>query len=415
MKTEAADWLEPGSASRLVIVGASLAGLRAAEAARREGWVGRIIVIGAEDSLPYDRLPLSKAALTEEFSWPPTPFRSGEQLMKDLGLELLLGAPAISLDLRHRVVTTTERQIPFDRLVLATGAELRTLPGGMHLRGVHGLRTWQDAQALRASLDSGGRVVIIGGGFIGAEVASAAVKRGLDVQIIGSARLPLEMAVGPVAAEALADVHGRHGVQLHTGSSVVRLTGSEKVDGVLLNDGRYFPADIVVVGIGVRPATDWLKDSGLVLDNGIVCDERLQAAPGVFAAGDVARWPNPLFDYEKMRLEHWTTAAEQGGWAGRNAASALPEPFQTVPYFWSDWYGSRIQFLGKISDNIHVVGDLKSDKFAILYSKGARLVGVLGWNEPRVMRLRAPIVAGSGWQSVLESLQSPSVNEGATR
>jgi NADPH-dependent 2,4-dienoyl-CoA reductase/sulfur reductase-like enzyme len=245
------------------------------------------------------------------------------------------------------VVAVDGRGVPFDAQGIATRGAARTMPGAEHLAGVHTLRTVDDARAIRKYLDSGARTVVIGGGFIGSEVASAARKRGLDVTIVEALPTPLPRSVGMTAGAALAALHSRNGTTVRCGVAVTAVEGRDHVTGARLSDGSTAAADLVVVGIGARPAIDWLVGSGITLDNGIVCDETLATSvAGVYAAGDVARWTNQLFGWA-MRLEHWTSAAEQGAYAMRNAlCPGAASPYPHVPYFWSDWYGNRIQFAG---------------------------------------------------------------------
>jgi NADPH-dependent 2,4-dienoyl-CoA reductase/sulfur reductase-like enzyme len=385
----------------LVVVGASLAGLRAVEAARRAGFDGDITLVGAEEHLPYDRPPLSKAFLDEGDAVAPH-YRGEDELTSGLGVKLLLGAPATGLDIARRVVHVGDRDLPYDGLVIATGARARQLPGAQALAGVHVLRTLDDARAVRRALDAGARTVVIGAGFIGSEVASAARKRGLPVTIIEAQPTPLTRSVGPAMGAALARLHIANGTALRLGVSVAGLEGGDRVRRVRLADGSAIDADLVVVGVGAAPSTEWLAGSGLRLDDGVVCDQTLSAGPaGVYAVGDVARWHNPLFE-RSMRLEHWTSAAEQGGAAGRAAAVAgAAAPYETVPYFWSDWYDTRIQFVGvPDAEEVEVVlGDLDAGQFVALYRDGDRVVGALAVNRPRdIMKFRALIGRRASWE-----------------
>ena len=391
----------------LVVVGASLAGLRAVEAARHCGFDGNITLIGAETHLPYDRPPLSKKFLDAGGSGTHLPFRDEAHMRDALNVTLRLGAPATALDTDRRVVSVGDDDIAFDALVLATGAHARSLPGAEHLRGVHALRSVDDAQAIRRALDAGARTVVIGAGFIGSEIASAAAKRGLNVTVVEALATPLVRAIGDLMGPAVAGLHERNGTRLLCGTSVDSLLGDDTVTAVRLADGTELPADLVVVGIGTVPATDWLKGSGLTLDNGIVCDENLcTGIAGIYAAGDVARWRNPLFD-SLQRLEHWTSAAEQGGVAARNALDpANAKPYSTVPYFWSDWYGHRIQFVGiTAADEVRVVdGDIDGyGRWVALYRKGDRLVGALTLDgQAVIMKYRGLILQRASWQDGLD-------------
>ena len=401
---------ESMTVQHLVVVGGSLAGLRAVEAARKAGFEGSITLIGAERHLPYDRPPLSKEFLdvTEAGVEALIPFfRSDDVFADELKVELVLGAPATALDVHRKIVFVGDRAIRYDALVIATGSQLRTLPESEHLDGVHGLRTLDDSLAIRAALDAGARTVVIGAGFIGSEVASSAQKRGVDVTVVEALPTPLVRATGTVMGAAIASLHDRNGTTLLCGTGVKALEGDGRVQRVALDDGTVLDADLVVVGIGVSPCTTWLEGSGLTLDNGIVCDETLwTGVPGVYAAGDVANWPNPMFGV-RQRMENWTAAAEQGAAAARNALDpANAKPYETVPYFWSDWYGSRIQFVGvpESEEVLVVAGDVDhDDRWTALYRQGDRLVGALTLNgQTVIMKYRRMIAQKASWGEALE-------------
>ena len=383
---------------RLVVVGASLAGLRAVEAARRAGHAGSITLVGAEEHLPYDRPPLSKSFLGADGPHEVSPFRTEDELRGELGVELLLGVPARGLDNAAREVLVDDRSVVYDGLVIATGAAARTLPGTDEVAGVHSLRTASDAAAVRAALDQGARTVVVGAGFIGSEVASAARRRGLPVTVVEAAELPLTRAVGAEVGTVCADLHRRAGTDLRLGTAVAGIEAVDgRVRGVRLGSGEVLAADLVVQGVGVAPSTGWLADSGLVLheqDRGVVCDATLSTGvPGVYAAGDVAHAPNPLFDDDLMRLEHWTNAAEQGAAAARHALDpAAARSLSPVPFFWSDWYGHRIQFVGTPRADEVVVAGPSGAGFVALYRRGDRVVGALTIDRPReIMKLRRRI------------------------
>jgi len=394
--------------SRLVVVGASLAGLRAVESARRAGFTGTITLIGAEEHLPYDRPPLSKEFLTGDDT--PKHFRTEDALRTDLDVDLRLGTPATGLDPEQRVVHAGGDVVPYTAAVLATGTAARTLPGLPALAGLHTLRTLDDARALRTAILPGSRVVIVGAGFIGSELACSARRRGAEVTLVEAAPVPFAAAVGAELAPAVAALHTRHGTDLRCGVTVTGIDGEDRVRAVRLGDGTALSADVVVVGVGAAPVTGWLDGSGLKLDNGIVCDETLaSSAPGVYAAGDVARWFNPLFG-ETMRLEHWTSAAEQGILAARNAIDpATATPCTLVPYFWSDLYDSRVQFVGlPTADEVRVVaGGAGEESLLALYRRGDRLIGALGIEQRRpVLRMRALIGKRTSWQDALAAATS---------
>ena len=302
----------------VVVVGASLAGLRATEALRRDGFDGRIVLMGAEPHLPYDRPPLSKQLLAGEWEAQELVLRRAPY--DELEIDLRLGVRATALDAATKVVTLdtgAREELAFDGALLATGATPRTLPDTPDLDGIFVLRTVDDALDLRARLDDHPRVVVVGAGFIGSEVAATCRGRGLQVTVLEALPAPLVRGLGAMLGMVCGELHRDHGVDLRLGVGVAAIEGDGRVERVRLDDGCAVDADVVVVGVGVVPVTDWLEGSGLTLDNGVVCDETLLAAPGIVAAGDVARWPNPMFDGEVMRLEHWTNAAEQGVAAAR--------------------------------------------------------------------------------------------------
>jgi NADPH-dependent 2,4-dienoyl-CoA reductase/sulfur reductase-like enzyme len=398
------------SVERLVVVGGSLAGLRAVEAARKAGFDGSITLIGAESHLPYDRPPLSKDFLnaTERGAAVLPPFfRSADVFADELRVDLVLGAAATRLDTERKVVHVGAREVPYDALVIATGSKLRKLPGTGHLDGVHGLRTLDDSLAIRAAMDAGARTVVIGAGFIGSEVAASAQKRGLAVTVVEALPTPLVRATGTVMGAAVASLHERNGTTLLCGTGVESVEGDGRVQRVVLSDGTVLDADLVVVGIGVLPCTDWLEGSGLTLDNGVVCDETLwTGVPGVYAAGDVANWLNPMFGVHQ-RMENWTAAAEQGAAAARNAVDPdNAKPYETVPYFWSDWYGARIQFVGvpECDEVLLVDGDTDGgDRWTALYRRGSHLVGALTLNgQTVIMKYRRMIAQKTSWDDALE-------------
>jgi NADPH-dependent 2,4-dienoyl-CoA reductase/sulfur reductase-like enzyme len=327
----------------IVVVGASLAGLRCAEALRRLGHSGRLVLIGAEARTPYDRPPLSKDVLRGARA-PEAIALVKPDALAALALDLRLGRTAASLDLARRaVVLEGGEEVRFDGLVIATGATPRALPGTPPLAGIHVLRTLDDCLRLRGELERHPRVAVVGAGFIGAEVAATCRQRGLEVTLLETLPVPLGMALPPAIGETLAAVHRDQGVTLRCGVRVTGFEGSDRVGGVRLDDGTQVPADVVVVGIGVTPQTGWLAGSGLAVGDGVLCDETLAAgAPDVVAAGDVARWTNPLFG-ESMRIEHWTNAVEQGTAAAERllAGPAAAKPFAPVPFVWSDHIAGR--------------------------------------------------------------------------
>jgi 3-phenylpropionate/trans-cinnamate dioxygenase ferredoxin reductase component len=390
----------------IVIVGASLAGLRAAETLRHEGYDGRLVIVGDEPHQPYDRPPLSKELLAGE--WEPEQIALRKQPYDDLEVDLRLGRRATALDLDGRMVELDgDERLAFDGLVIATGARPRTLPDTPALDGIFVLRTMDDCLAIRSRLDVRPRVVVIGAGFIGSEVAATCRGRGLDVTVLEMLPVPMARAVGPVIGDVCGQLHRDYGVDLRCGVTVAGFEGRERVERVRLGDGGTIDAELVVVGVGVVPATDWLEGSGLTLDDGVVCDETCLAAPGIVAAGDVARWPNPLFDGESMRVEHWTNATEQGVAAARRllAGDTAAAAFDPVPFVWSDQYDVKIQVVGCIHADDEVVvadGSFAERRFVALYGRDDRLVGALGFSRPRVvMQYRRMIADRASWKDAL--------------
>ncbi|MHA5054362.1 NAD(P)/FAD-dependent oxidoreductase [Streptomyces sp. SD15] len=310
------------------------------------------------------------------------------------------------VDVADRIVTLADGDtVGYDALVIATGVRPRRLPGSQGVHGVHVLRTLEDALTLKQRLAPGRRLVVVGAGFIGAEAAAVARGLGIEVTMLEPAPVPLAHALGEDIGRTLTQAHHDHGVDLRTGVMVQEILSSDgQVTGVALADGTCLPADDVVVGIGSYPNTEWLQGSGLTLDNGLVCDEYSQAAPGVHGVGDVARWYNPLFETQ-MRIEHRTNAAEQGMAVARNLLNPDTwRPFAPVPYFWSDQYDMKIQAYGYLRghDEVAVVeGDLATRRFIAAYCTGDHLVGALSVGMPpkTIRTWRAAIAARQQWST----------------
>ncbi|HET8931748.1 MAG TPA: FAD-dependent oxidoreductase [Acidimicrobiales bacterium] len=382
----------------MAVVGASTAGLAAAGALRRHGFDGRLSIIGDEPHRPYDRPPLIKQFLAGE--WDADRLALPGADAPDLDADWRLGVAATGFDAATRTVRLADgEELTSDGVVLTCGATPRSLPGTQGLAGIHTIRTLDDATALRDEVTrTTGPVVVVGAGFVGAEVAATCRTLGRDVVLVEPLAVPLARVLGLEIGAVFADLHRDHGVDLRLGTGVERVAGdgNGRVARVQLADGTAIDSATVVVGIGVRPSTDWLAGSGLTIDDGIVCDASCTAAPGVVAAGDVARWPNQVFDDDVGRIEHWDHAFAQAEHAAESLlAGDAAEPFATVPWFWSDQYDRKIQLAGRVrpDDDVVVVdGSLAERRFVALYGRAGRLVGVLGMNRPRhVVQLRPRI------------------------
>ena len=368
----------------IVVVGAGAAGVAAAETLRQEGYRGKLTLLGDEPGLPYDRPPLSKQVLTGAWAAERTRLREAAHYA-GLGIDLVHGK-ARALDAEGRLVHLADGYpLPFDGLVIATGVRPRLLAAGHNLAGVHVLRGHEDVAALRAAFAASRQVVIVGAGFLGMEVAAAARGLGLGVTVLDPLAQPMIRQVGPVLGAAVARLHRDQGVDLRTGTGVNELRGTAgRVTGVILTTGEVLPADCVLVAIGAMPATEWLRDSGLMLGNGVECDEFCRAAPGIYAAGDVASWVNPRYQ-RRVRVEHRMNATEQGEAAAHNLLTGDTVPFAPLPYFWTDQYKVKIQVHGDLTDDCEaesVEGMPGGDKCVVLFRKDGRLTAVLGWNAP---------------------------------
>ena len=377
---------------RIAVVGASLAGLRSVEFLRRAKFEGELLLIGDEPHRPYDRPPLSKEFLRGE--WDEERISLRRKSYDDLDVELMLGRRAASLDAESRIVRFEDGGVAsFDGLVVATGGVAKTLPNQPELDGVWTLRTLDDSLGIRAELDEKPAVAVVGAGFIGAEIAASARQLGLDVTMIEALETPLARGLGSDLGSKMQRVHERHGVRVLCGRRVEHFEGTERVRALVLDDGTRVECGLVIVGIGMTPATDWLEGSAVEVADGVLCDETLATSvPGIVAAGDVASWPNPLFG-ERMRIEHWTNAVEQA----RHAVGtllALPgeaKAFESVPMFWSDQYDMKIQGIGRPrpDDELTVVGDLESEKLVAVYSRDEAFTGAVAFNQaPKLVQLR---------------------------
>lgn len=383
----------------VAVVGASLAGLRFVEALRREGFEGRITVIGAEDALPYDRPPLSKQFLVDD--WEEDKLALSRNGVEELNAEWKLGVAATSLDPNAPVLTLEDgTSVEADAVVLATGTRARRLPFGQELDGVLELRTLDDARKLRDAIAGGPRVVVVGAGFIGMEVAASCRKKGLEVTVVEPLEAPLIRGLGPVLGDRVARTHRDEGVVFRLGVGVDGFEGDGAVTGVRLSDGETIPAELVIVGVGAAPATEWLDGAGLEIDNGVLCDATgATGRENVYALGDCARWENARYP-ERPRFEHWTSAVEQSDVVVKRIVHGEVEPFAPVPYVWTDQFHLRIAMAGEIQegDEMHVcLGDVEDDQFLALFGRDGQLSGAVGFKRPRQLNgLRRKMAAPGG-------------------
>jgi 3-phenylpropionate/trans-cinnamate dioxygenase ferredoxin reductase subunit len=365
-----------------VIAGASLAGAKAAETLRAEGFDGRVVLIGAEHERPYERPPLSKDYLRGE-SGREKVYVHDEGFYGEHEIELRLGRTAVALEPAAREVALDDgERLRYDRLLIATGAEPRrlTIPGA-DLDGVLYLRSVEDSDALRERLERGGSAVVVGAGWIGAEVAASARQRGLDVTVVEPLSVPLERVLGAELGAIYRDIHADHGVRMLLGTGVEAFEGAAAVERVRTGDGQELECDFVVVGVGVQPRTRLAEAAGLAVDDGILVDERLQtSAPGVFAAGDVANARHPFYG-ERIRVEHWANALHQGPAAARNMLGKA-EPYDDLPYFFSDQYDVGMEYAGFAREWDRVVfrGDPASREFIAFWLVADRVVAGMNVN-----------------------------------
>jgi 3-phenylpropionate/trans-cinnamate dioxygenase ferredoxin reductase subunit len=364
-----------------VIVGASLAGAKAAETLREEGYDGRLVLLGAETVRPYERPPLSKEYLRGEAGREKV-YVHDEGFYAEREIELRLGTSAIDLDAGSRELTLDGgERLRFDRLLLSTGAQPRelTIPGS-ELDGVYYLRTVDDSDTLRERLDRGGKLVVVGAGWIGAEVAASARQRGLDVTVIEPMSVPLERVLGAELGAVYRDIHADHGVELLLGSGVEAFEGDGAVERVRTSGGSSVDCDFVVIGVGVEPRIELARKAGLDTDNGIVVDECLEtSAPGVFAAGDVANHRHPALG--PLRVEHWANALNQGPAAARNMLGRK-EPFERLPYFFSDQYDVGMEYSGHAQDWDRVLfrGDPAKREFIAFWLRDGHVLAGMNVN-----------------------------------
>jgi len=388
------------SGSGIVIVGGGLAAARTAEQLRRSEYSGRITIVSDEVHLPYDRPPLSKEVLRKEaddVALKPREWYDEQDII------LRLGSAATGLDTAARKLTLADgTELGYDELVIATGLVPRRIPSFPDLEGIRVLRSFDESVALREHASSARHAVVVGAGFIGCEVAASLRSMGVDVALVEPQPTPLAVVLGEQIGELVARLHRAEGVDVRLGVGVAEVRGKGHVDTVVLTDGTELPADLVVVGIGSHPATEWLAGSGVEVDDGVICDEAGRtSAPNVWALGDVASWRDATG--HQARVEHWSNVADQ---ARAVVPAMLGQEVPTVvvvPYFWSDQYDVKIQCLGEpeATDIVHLVED-DGRKFLAYYERDGVLVGVVGGGMPgKVMKTRAKIAAAAPIAEVL--------------
>lgn len=389
---------------RIVVVGASLGGVRTVQALRRRGSDAEIVLVGDEpgaaDGIAADRPPLSKGFLAD-------PAAEAPSLIDRAGLDeldvRLVADRATDLDLAaRRVGLHRGADLPFDALVIATGSTPRTVPELEPRRGVFVLRSATDAAAVRAACTDGARVVVVGGGFIGAEIAWTLRGRGHGVAVVEPLPALMVRGLGSRIGAAVTSRHVEAGVDVRLGAAVAAIEGASRVEGVRLVDGTLLPADVVVLGLGTVPETGWLADSGLDLRDGVVCDGHLAAAEGVYAVGDVARWRHPRYA-EEVRVEHWTNAIETAGVVAANL-TGTPTVHESVPYVWTEQLGGRLQIFGRVrpQDEIRVVHGALDSSFVALAGGDGLLQAVVGFGAVKqLLPYRKLLAAGAGWDEAL--------------
>lgn len=393
----------------IVVVGASLGGLRVVENIRREGFSGRLTLVGDEPHRPYDRPPLSKEFLRGEVEADRLSLVKKSEA--ELSLDTRYGTRAVGLDLAaRRVQLDSGEALDFDGLVIATGARPRRIDGAAGKENVFVLRTLDDARALGLALRAAKRAVVVGAGFIGLEVAASCKAMGVETTVLEAAPTPCARALHPALGDFLASFHHARGVDLRCGVSIEAFEGEGRVEAVRLASGERIACDVLVIGIGVTPNVEWLEGSGLSLENGVRCDESLRASvEGVYALGDVASFPHPLFDGERMRIEHWTTTVEQARLVAQNLVRGEAKAFEKAPLFWSDQFELKIQGVGRPSpgDEMAIAcGSFEEGRFLALFGRGGRLVGAYGFGRPaELVKARMAIEKRASFDEARASIQ----------
>jgi 3-phenylpropionate/trans-cinnamate dioxygenase ferredoxin reductase subunit len=389
-----------------IVVGAGLAGVRTVQALRRRGYDAPVILVGAEAHLPYDRPPLSKEFLLGKVGVDDIALCGADELA-NLGVELRLRTRAFGVDPAARTLQLSGDSVRYGTLVVGTGSTPRTLPVAGGHAGVHTFRTLDDAVAVRDALAAGARVAVVGGGFIGSEIASAARHLGLDVTIVDPLPVLMMRGLGPSLGAVLARRHADNGVRMRLGRGVARIDGGERVERLVLDDGASVDADLVVVGIGVAPAIGWLAGSGLDITSGLSCDATLHAGADIYGVGDAASWSTP---HGRHRTEHWTNAVDQAA-ALAATLTGKPTAFDPLPYVWSDQLGGKLQVWGEVrpgDELVYLDGNADSAEFVAVSGGDGRLRGVVAFGARReAMRAMRMLRAGAGWQPGSGPRQEP--------
>lgn len=378
----------------IVIVGGGLAAARTAEQLRRSEYAGPVTIVSDEVHLPYDRPPLSKEVLRKEVD---DVILKPREFYDENDITLRLGAAATGLDTAAQTLTLSDgTSLGYDELVIATGLVPRRIPAFPDLEGICVLRSFDESLALREHADKAQHAVVVGAGFIGCEVAASLRSLGVDVVLVEPQPTPLASVLGEQIGELVSRLHRSEGVDVRTGIGVAEVRGHDRVDTVVLSDGAELTADLVVVGIGSRPATEWLEGSGVEVDNGVICDEAGRtSAPNVWALGDVASWRDATG--HQARVEHWSNVADQARVVVPALLGQEVPAITVVPYFWSDQYDVKIQCLGEpeATDIVHLVED-DGRKFLAYYERDGVVVGVVGGGLPgKVMKTRGKIAAAT--------------------
>ena len=371
-----------------VIVGASLAGGGAAATLRQEGFDGRVILIGAEPQPPYERPPLSKEYLRGESSFEQTLVQSSD-FYGENGIETRFGVRASRVDPAKKVIELDgEEGVAYDKLLVATGGRNRRFPvPGLDLEGVYDLRTMADCERIRAEIGPGRKAVVVGMGFIGSEVAASLRQSGVNVVVVDRNKVPLRRVLGEEVGQVIEVIHRDHEATLIFEDTVAAFKGADRVERVVTQGGRRIECDFVVVGLGVEPVTELLADTGAEIDNGIAVDEFCRTGvEGIYAAGDVANHYHPVFE-RRIRVEHWQNALNQGPAAARNMLGK-DEPYDDIPWFWSDQYDFNLQYTGFHTewDEVIVRGSMEERNFVAFYRKDERVLAAVAVNRGKDLR-----------------------------